>query len=423
MKIALFQFTPVPGNIDRNSEAVSNAVRDAGRKGASLVLLPELWSTGLLSGEKATEAAARTPRLLENLMLLSDEYGLIVAGTLPEMDRKADTHQMPLIWNTAFVTDARGIVSKYRKINLFSPMGEHRVFAPGSTPVVFDVPGHNGVRAGLMTCFDLRFPELSRELAWNGADMLLVSALWPMVRKDHFELLLRARAVENQCFCVGTNACGHSGTTEFAGASSVIDPSGTLLCQADNTEALLVQEIDLSAMAEVRKRFLSAHPPRHWACHNKKILTLEQLQKIADARRSSGQKMVFTNGCFDILHAGHVSYLQEARRQGDFLVIGLNSDSSVRGIKGEERPVNSEKMRAEVLSGLECVDYITMFSEPTPEILIDSILPDVLVKGADWAEDQIAGAATVKSHGGRIVRIPFIYKVSTTETIRKIKNS
>ena len=145
--------------------------------------------------------------------------------------------------------------------------------------------------------------------------------------------------------------------------------------------------------------------------------------KIAKARRDAGQRMVFTNGCFDILHAGHVSYLKEARRQGDFLVVGLNSDSSIREIKGPSRPVNSEEMRAAVLSGLGCVDYVTLFSDSTPERLIASILPDVLVKGADWAEDEIVGADIVKANGGWVVRIPFIHDTSTTETINKIRQA
>jgi rfaE bifunctional protein nucleotidyltransferase chain/domain len=421
VKIALFQFTPDSADIDGNRDKVSNAVRDAAREGASLVLLPELWSTGLLSGEKAPTAAARTPELTEHLVQLSRESGLVIAGSLPEIGEQGDTGDGPVIWNTTFVTDSDGICCRYRKINLFRPMGEHRVFAPGLDPVIFDVPGHDGLRAGLMTCFDLRFPELARELAWHGAGLLLVSALWPMVRRDHFELLLQARAVENQCFCAGTNACGISGNTEFAGASSVIDPVGTVLSRAESNQALIVQQIDLAAIEQVRKRFLSAHPPRHWACHDVKFLSLQELTKIAGARRKAGQRMVFTNGCFDILHAGHVSYLQEARRQGDFLVVGLNSDSSIREIKGPGRPVNPEDMRAAVLSGLGCVDYVTLFSDRTPERLIASILPDVLVKGADWAEDEIVGADIVKANGGRVVRIPFVHDTSTTDTIRRIR--
>ncbi|MCI5160448.1 MAG: D-glycero-beta-D-manno-heptose 1-phosphate adenylyltransferase [Candidatus Electrothrix sp. AX5] len=139
--------------------------------------------------------------------------------------------------------------------------------------------------------------------------------------------------------------------------------------------------------------------------------------------RAQGSKIVFTNGCFDILHAGHVSYLEEARRCGDCLVIGLNSDRSVQALKGPSRPVNSELERARVLAALGCVDFVVLFDEDTPLRLITALLPDILVKGADWSEDQIAGAAEVKAAGGKIVRIPFICQTSTTGIIDKIAGS
>ncbi|WP_370516791.1 D-glycero-beta-D-manno-heptose 1-phosphate adenylyltransferase [Thermodesulfobacterium sp. TA1] len=133
--------------------------------------------------------------------------------------------------------------------------------------------------------------------------------------------------------------------------------------------------------------------------------------------------MVFTNGCFDILHAGHVDYLEKARSLGDFLVVGLNSDLSIKKIKGPERPINPQTFRAKVLSGLECVDYIVVFDEETPERLIKELKPDFLVKGADWEENKIVGADFVKSYGGKVVRIKFSYQVSTTNLINQIKQS
>ncbi len=422
MKIALFQFCPDPLDIHRNMQAVEQAVESAAGEGSSLLLLPELWSTGLLSVHRAREAASRTPDLVSHIGKLAAGSGLTVVGSLPEPAPDCiDRQEGGSIWNTAYVIDPHGICCKYRKINLFRPMGEHRVFRPGDTPVVFDVPGLSGLRAGLLTCFDLRFPELARALVWRGASVLLVSALWPMVRREHFELLLRARAVENQCFVVAVNACGIAGNTEFAGASCVVDPSGNVLLQCGGDTSLSVQDVDLSVVDQVRKRFLTACPPAHWACGEKKILPLDALLDEIGHRRSAGQKVVFTNGCFDILHAGHVDYLQQARRQGHMLVVGLNSDRSVREIKGPERPINSEQMRASVLAGLCSVDYVTVFDDPTPESLISRLVPDVLVKGADWAEDEIVGAALVKERGGRVVRIPFTHAVSTTETIGKIR--
>jgi D-glycero-beta-D-manno-heptose 1-phosphate adenylyltransferase len=151
-----------------------------------------------------------------------------------------------------------------------------------------------------------------------------------------------------------------------------------------------------------------------------KTYTLEKLLEILEAHRAAGDRIVFTNGCFDILHAGHVRYLAEARAQGDILVIGLNTDKSVAFIKEEGRPIIHEAQRAEVLSGLWCVDYITLFDEPDPLALIKTLKPHILVKGADWPEDKIIGADIVKAGGGRVVRIPFTVDISTSRIIGRI---
>ncbi len=152
----------------------------------------------------------------------------------------------------------------------------------------------------------------------------------------------------------------------------------------------------------------------------------EKLKELSDLRetlkplRNAGQRIVFTNGCFDILHAGHVRYLTAARREGDLLVVGLNSDQSVKRIKGPQRPLVSEQQRAEVLAGLWCVDYIVIFDDPDPLRVIQALQPGVLVKGDDWAENQIIGADVVKSDGGRVVRVPVVGGISTSRIIERI---
>jgi rfaE bifunctional protein nucleotidyltransferase chain/domain len=151
-----------------------------------------------------------------------------------------------------------------------------------------------------------------------------------------------------------------------------------------------------------------------------KILTLEDLVARLGKVRKSGQKIVFTNGCFDIMHVGHVRYLADARSEGDLLVVGLNSDASVRIIKGDKRPIVRQNHRAEVLASLGCVDFIVIFDEPDPLKLIQTLKPDVLVKGEDWTADAIIGAGDVKSRGGKIVRISFVEETSTTAIIEKI---
>lgn len=133
------------------------------------------------------------------------------------------------------------------------------------------------------------------------------------------------------------------------------------------------------------------------------------------------KKVVFTNGCFDLLHVGHVRYLQEARAQGDILVVGVNSDASVKLLKGEERPLQSEGDRAEILASLCCVDFATIFDEDTPEELIKKVRPDVLVKGGDWPIDKIAGSSFVLSYGGEVRSLQFVHGRSTTLLVEKMK--
>ena len=146
---------------------------------------------------------------------------------------------------------------------------------------------------------------------------------------------------------------------------------------------------------------------------------------IAFARRlrDAGNIIVFTNGTFDLLHPGHVRYLQEARRLGDVLIVGVNSDRSARANKGAGRPIIPDAERAEVLSSLSCVDAVVIFDEDTPHQLISAVLPDVLVKGADWAEDAIVGRDVVEARGGRVVRVRVEPGYSTTAIIDKIRRT
>jgi D-beta-D-heptose 7-phosphate kinase/D-beta-D-heptose 1-phosphate adenosyltransferase len=138
------------------------------------------------------------------------------------------------------------------------------------------------------------------------------------------------------------------------------------------------------------------------------------------AWRAQGRRVVFTNGVFDLLHAGHVEYLEMSRALGSALVVGVNSDASVRRIKGEKRPLVPQEERAEILAALECVDLVVIFDEETPGALIEALTPDVLVKGADWGEDEIVGADWVRAHGGRVERIALRPGVSTTAIIARV---
>lgn len=142
---------------------------------------------------------------------------------------------------------------------------------------------------------------------------------------------------------------------------------------------------------------------------------------LVDRLRTAGKTIVFTNGVFDLLHVGHLRYLQHARGLGDALLIGLNSDRSVRQIKGPGRPITAEAERAEILEALDCVDGVVIFDEATPYELIAAVQPDILVKGADWAEDAIIGRDVVETRGGRVVRVPIEPGRSTTDLVERIR--
>jgi D-beta-D-heptose 7-phosphate kinase/D-beta-D-heptose 1-phosphate adenosyltransferase len=159
---------------------------------------------------------------------------------------------------------------------------------------------------------------------------------------------------------------------------------------------------------------------------NRKILSRKDLAKQVEALKKEGKRIIFTNGCFDILHIGHVKYLEQAKALGDILILALNSDASVRSIKGSSRPIVLQEERAYILASLEVVDYVIIFDEDTPLALIEDIEPDILVKGGDWDQETVVGGASVKQRGGRVVIIPQVrgtatdLSASTTSMINRI---
>jgi len=153
-----------------------------------------------------------------------------------------------------------------------------------------------------------------------------------------------------------------------------------------------------------------------------KILSEESLSSQIRLLQKDGKKVVFTNGCFDLLHVGHVRYLKAARELGDCLVVAINSDDSMRALKGNERPIISEEQRAEILSALSCVDYVIIFQELDPFRLISLLQPDVLVKGGDWAPEQIVGREEVEARGGKVLSLPLVEGIGTSTIISSILN-
>ncbi len=409
--IGFIQINVVPAEPEKNIQQVVHALEEADPPPGTLLVLPELWATGF-DYPHTRELAEQTPKLLEKVRKLAGKYRVVLVGSFAELVEKNGTP-----FNTLICVGAEGILGKWPKQHLFRHWQEDVYYQPG--PITPPLELEQGTIGGFV-CYDLRFPEIARGLAYQGAQVIMVAAQWPKVRLDHWQTLLRARAIENQVFLTAANGCGTSGSLELAGHSMLIAPSGEILAQADETPQCRWHTID-SATLEEERRWFSPPGERIWkGVDAHKIMALPELKGKLAAIRRQGTKVAFTNGCFDLLHAGHVSYLEQARQCADCLVVGLNSDDSVRRLKGENRPVNSEQERARVLAALGCVDFIVIFSEDTPAALIQSILPEVLVKGADWPEDQIVGAKEVKQAGGRVERIAFTYAQSTSNIIDKI---
>ncbi|NLZ16652.1 MAG: D-glycero-beta-D-manno-heptose 1-phosphate adenylyltransferase [Desulfobulbaceae bacterium] len=411
---ACAQFQIEPGNIKGNITSLKHLLEQQAPAQDTLLVLPEMWATGFSYPDTESFAAA-TPHVLELMGKLAAQHGIFLAGSLTNKKVAAD-----LPFNTLYLVGPQGLLGQADKQYLFSHWQEDQHYQPGkgSSPIDSQMGSVGG-----MVCYDLRFPELARSLAFGGCQILLISAQWPMSRLLHWQTLVRARAIENQVFVVASNACGTSGKMQMAGHSLIVAPDGSILAEAEGEEGIVTARLDLQMLKEQRRLFC---PPgeRPWRFHDTaKISTLEELLPRLAAVRRQGSRIAFTNGCFDLLHAGHVSYLEEARRGADCLVVGLNSDSSVRlQNKGDGRPVNTETDRARVLAALGCVDFVVLFDDPTPLALIKAILPEVLVKGADWPEEQIAGAAEVKAAGGEVRRIELTPGRSTSALIATIKN-
>ena len=428
VKTGIIQFTPAHLNIEKNFHYVKDEIIRLARLGAEIILLPELWATGPLFSNDELKKKVLTG-LIQDLADLSQGLNIYVVGTMPEFVHEMHDqafNSRPEIYNATFLFGPDEYGPVYRKIHLFSPMEEDKIFTPGHDPSFLDLKLNGGreIGVGFLTCFDLRFPELFRFLVFNGIQLMLISSLWPKRRIEAFKILLRARAIESQCYVAASNAWGMSGGIFFGGGSCVAGPDGDILIKAKDKEDSIIAKIDLDLIAVQRDKFFSARPPKDWIPKaSRKITGTGEIKDIVIKRRRTGQKMVFTNGCFDLIHAGHVSYLEKARNLGDFLVVGLNSDKSVKAIKGDERPVLPQESRARVLASLSSVDYVVIFDEFTPESLICSIHPDFLVKGSDWNEDEIAGADIVKKNGGKVVRIPLLQGFSSSSIIKEIRKS
>jgi predicted amidohydrolase len=238
---AAIQFNITLGEIDRNLAKAEAALRRVASQGAQLAVLPEMWSSGF-AYRKLPELAAQTPRVLEQLAALSAELNLTVVGSLPEAAGNR-------VCNTSYVVDRGRLAGSYRKLHLFSLMNEHENIAGGEQSVVVETAIG---KLGLAICYDLRFPELFRKLALDGAEFICLPGEWPTPRQLHWRTLLRARAIENQCFVIAANCCGRQGKLDFFGMSLIIAPRGELLAEADDFATELVATCDFREFADYR---------------------------------------------------------------------------------------------------------------------------------------------------------------------------
>ena len=243
IKAAAAQFNITLGEIEPNLEQVRSALADLAAEGVRLVVLPEMWATGF-AYKDLNRLAARTGELVEELAALSAKYSMVIVGSLPEPHENK-------VYNTAYILDNGELKGKYRKIHLFSLMQEDRSFDSGSSWLLADT---SVGKVGVFICYDLRFPELARRLAVEGAEILVVPGEWPKPRQEHWRTLLRARAIENQLFVVATNCCGVSGKLDFFGMSMIIGPKGELLAEAGYEPQNITAVLDFDELAAWRQQ-------------------------------------------------------------------------------------------------------------------------------------------------------------------------
>jgi len=241
---AALQFSVVEGDVEANVRKVNFLGEPLKSSDPKVVVLPEMWAYGF-DYQKLSEATSHASYVLDWMTRWSNVWNAVVVGSIAQTSEKG-------IVNRAYVIDPKfGIVGSYDKVHLFSPHGEHLHFARGSSALVAQT---FMCRIGVVICYDIRFPEICRPTALQGAEILCIPALWPQLRVSHWRTLLRARAIENQLFVVGCNGCGKIGSMTYPGASAIVDPWGEVLAEGDNQEQVVMASVNLKTIGEVRSK-------------------------------------------------------------------------------------------------------------------------------------------------------------------------
>ena len=241
IQAAAIQFNVKQGDVDANLAYVRKALARVAAQGANLAVLPEMWSSGF-SYKNLNELALRTQGIVNELLELSGRYKLVIIGSMPEPNGDK-------VFNALYVIDNGTLAGVYRKMHLFSLLGEERAFSGGDSWLLAET---SLGKVGVLICYDLRFPELSRRLAVEGAQVICIPAQWPKPRQEHWRTLLRARAMENQLFIVACNACGIIGKLDFFGMSMIIDAKGEVLSEAGEGEGEIIASLDMQVMTDWR---------------------------------------------------------------------------------------------------------------------------------------------------------------------------
>jgi len=419
------------GNVALNIAALGSAVRLVGVVGddeTGLELLSRLKAAGvycdfLQSEEKPTITKLRIISQHQQLIRLDFEKAFEASDIIGLQDKAkslVDDSQVMVLsdYGKGALQDIIDLIDLGRSRNIpiiVDPKGSEFTKYRGATLITPNLSEFEAVVGGSDNEDELvnKGLRLVRELNLEAILITRGEHGMTLIRPDSPELHLPARAQE----VFDVTGAGDTVISVLAASMAAGDGLADATALANLAAGLVVGKLGTAAISgpELRRAMLSDQNS------GRGVMTAEQLQIVVQDAKAHGEKIIFTNGCFDIIHAGHVGYLAEAKRLGDRLVVAINDDDSAHRLKGSGRPINPVERRMAVLAGLEAVDWVVSFSEDTPEPLLESLQPEVLVKGGDYSMDQVVGGSYVKSYGGMVRVLEFLDNCSTSAIMEKMK--
>jgi len=419
------------GNVALNIAALGSAVRLVGVVGddeTGLELLSRLKAAGvycdfLQSEEKPTITKLRIISQHQQLIRLDFEKAFEASDIIGLQDKAkslVDDSQVMVLsdYGKGALQDIIDLIDLGRSRNIpiiVDPKGSEFTKYRGATLITPNLSEFEAAVGGSDNEDELvnKGLRLVRELNLEAILITRGEHGMTLIRPDSPELHLPARAQE----VFDVTGAGDTVISVLAASMAAGDGLADATALANLAAGLVVGKLGTAAISgpELRRAMLADQNS------GRGVMTAEQLQIVVQDAKAHGEKIIFTNGCFDIIHAGHVGYLAEAKRLGDRLVVAINDDDSVRRLKGAGRPINPVERRMAVLAGLEAVDWVVSFSEDTPEPLLESLQPEVLVKGGDYSMDQVVGGSYVKSYGGMVRVLEFLDNCSTSAIMEKMK--